>query len=106
MKCPCGGGTYVVNTLQLENAIRRQRKCKGCAQSFYTLETTMGEDTPEVKLPRATLKKIMKTKMEERRDTILKQRVDARRKAEDIKEAKAKRDYIPSYYIEDDDYDY
>lgn len=100
MKCPCGGGTFVVNTLQLVNAIRRQRKCSKCSQSYYTLEMPMDADRGEAVLPRPIVRD--KTKLEKRRETVLKNRVETRRKVEDIREAKAKRDYIPSYYIEDD----
>lgn len=100
MKCPCGGGTHVVNTLQLVNAIRRQRKCNKCSQSFYSLEMPMDADRTEAQLPRPIVRD--KTKMEKCRETVLKNRVESRRKAEDIREAKAKRDYVPSYYIEED----
>ena len=39
MKCPkCGGKLYVVNTLPYEDQIYRQRKCKSCGDTPWSIE--------------------------------------------------------------------
>ena len=39
MKCQqCSGKTYVVNTISQPGGIRRQRRCKGCGEYWYTAE--------------------------------------------------------------------
>lgn len=39
MKCPnCGEKLYVVNTLPYEDQIYRQRKCKSCGDTPWSIE--------------------------------------------------------------------
>lgn len=39
MFCDCGSRkSFVVNTRNHENAIRRHRKCTGCNKNFFTVE--------------------------------------------------------------------
>ena len=39
MKCPnCGEKLYVVNTLPYEDQIYRQRKCKNCGDTPWSIE--------------------------------------------------------------------
>ena len=89
MLCDCGGRTYVVNTRQMPESIRRQRKCASCSQSFYTLETRM-EEVQMIPVP-------ANTPMARKAAEIHRKRVEIRRKNEDRKMQ------VFDYFIEDEE---
>ena len=92
MLCDCGGRTEVVNTRQIDQGVRRQRKCVTCRASFLTTEY---RDAPKPKpAPPPVVEKPMAKKAAE----IQRKRVEARRKNED------RRSYVPNYFIEEEDY--
>lgn len=93
MLCDCGGKTYVVNTRQMPESIRRQRKCASCKQSFYTLESRM----EEVQIIPAPVKKPAEKPMAQKAADVHRKRVEIRRKNEDHKMR------VPSYFIEDEE---
>jgi hypothetical protein len=96
MKCDCGGKTDVVQTMQVQDAVKRRRKCAECKKSMYTLEVraTVVEVEPEPPKPKPEPIK----PMAQAAKTIHQKRVAARRGNED------RRSRVPSYYIEDDEY--
>ena len=96
MKCDCGGKTDVVQTMQVQDAVKRRRKCAECKKSMYTLEVraTVVEVEPEPPKPKPKPVK----PMAQAAKTIHQKRVEARRGNED------RRNRVPSYYIEDDEY--
>lgn len=96
MKCDCGGKTDVVQTMQVQDAVKRRRKCAECKKSMYTLEVraTVVEVEPEPPKPKPEPIK----PMAQAAKTIHQKRVEARRSNED------RRSRVPSYYIEDDEY--
>lgn len=96
MKCDCGGKTDVVQTMQVQDAIKRRRKCADCKKSMYTLEVraTVLDATPEPVKPKPEPVK----PLAQAAKTIHQKRVEARRKNED------RRNKVPSYFIEDDEY--
>ena len=50
MKCPfCNGGSHVVDTREVSDAIRRRRECDRCAQRFTTYERVSATNLQVVK---------------------------------------------------------
>lgn len=96
MKCDCGGRTDVVQTIQVQDAVRRRRKCAECKKSMYTLEVraTVVEVEPEPPKPKPEPVK----PMAQAAKTIHQKRVKTRRTNED------RRNRVPNYFIEDDEY--
>ena len=95
MLCNCGGRTHVVNTRQLTDKIRRQRKCVACKQSFYSIEVR--EFVPLRNAPVAEPKPMAKVA-----EKIHRKKVETRRKLEDIKQERKFK--VPNYFIEEEDY--
>jgi transcriptional regulator NrdR family protein len=89
MLCDCGGRTEVVNTRQMEQGVRRQRKCVTCRASFLTTEY---RDAPKPAPP------VVEKPMAKMAAEIHRKKVEARRKNED------RRSYVPNYFIEEEDY--
>lgn len=98
MKCDCGGRTEVVQTMQVKEAVKRRRKCVDCKKSMYTLEVraTVLEMEPEPPKPKPKPEPVKP--MAKVAKVIHQKRVDARRTNED------RRNRVPSYFIEDDEY--
>lgn len=103
MKCECGGKSSVTTTKQLADSVFRRRKCDVCAKCFATLESlasTPGSGrhrhvgTPRTPAPKPDARGIY---TESAAAAVKKQKVEARRKAEDRKA------YIPNYFIEDEE---
>lgn len=99
MKCDCGGKTDVVQTMQVQDAVKRRRKCAECKKSMYTLEVRaiVLDIEPEPPKPKPKPPEPVKP-MAQAAKTIHQKRVEARRNNED------RRNRVPSYYIEDDEY--
>lgn len=82
-----------MQTIQVQDAVRRRRKCEDCKKSMYTLEVRATvldvepKPKPEPVKPMAQVAK-----------TIHQKRVDTRRTNED------RRNRVPNYFIEDDEY--
>ena len=97
MKCECGGNTQVSDTRLIDDMCRRRRKCEACGESFFTKEVFLykAEDNPNAIHNRK--RKDLFTKPEAA--AVKFKKVEARRKAEDIKERKLR---VPSYFIEED----
>lgn len=93
MLCDCGGKTYVVNTRQMPESIRRQRKCCACKQSFNTLESRM----EEVQIIPVPVKNAAEKPMAKQAAAIHRKRVESRRMNEDRKIQ------VPDYFIEDEE---
>ena len=89
MLCDCGGRTEVVNTRQIDQGVRRQRKCVTCRASFLTTEY---RDAPKPAPP------VVEKPLAKRAAEIHRKKVEARRKNED------RRSYVPNYFIEEEDY--
>ena len=99
MLCDCGGRTYVVNTRQLDNKIRRQRTCCVCKKWFYSIEVR--EFVPLKDAPVAEPKPAPKP-MAKAAAKLQRKKVEVRRKLEDLKQEKKMN--VPSYFIEEEDY--
>ena len=103
MKCACGGSTEVVNTRTVDGCKRRQRKCVLCKQSFQTKEIRISgieiEPIPAKPKPKPD-KRGVYTK--ETAAEVKQQKVDVRRKLEDMKEKKTMR--VSNYFIEDEEW--
>ncbi len=94
MFCGCGSKrSSVVNTIKIESGVRRQRRCTDCKESFYTMETLYTKPVTEKIKPDASglYKKDDVAK-------INRSKVEIRRRLED----RPRREYVPSYFIEDD----
>jgi hypothetical protein len=100
MKCDCGSETKVMQTMPIRDVIKRRRKCVDCKKLMFTLEVRaevldIAEPPPPPKpkpkpKPLPPLAKVAKA--------VNQKRVEARRKNED------RRNRVPSYFIEDDEY--
>lgn len=103
MKCVCGGETEVMNTRTIDGYKRRQRKCVLCAQSFYTKEVRISgieiEPVPTKPKPKPDKRGVYTKKAA---SEVKQQKVDVRRKLEDMKEKKTVR--VSNYYIEDEEW--
>lgn len=97
MKCDCGGKTDVVQTMQVQDAVKRRRKCTDCKKSMYTLEVRATVVEAELEPPKPKPPEPVKP-LAKAAKTIHQKRVEARRKNED------RRNKVPSYFIEDDEY--
>jgi len=96
MKCDCGGKTEVMQTVPVQDTVKRRRKCVDCKKLIHTLEvraTVVEAVEPKPPKPPEPVKP-----MAAAAKTIHQKRVEARRKNED------RRNKVPSYYIEDDEY--
>lgn len=97
MKCQCGGKTSVTTTEQREDRVFRRRKCVVCKTNFATLETRISRVTePTAKPPPKPDERGIYT--EQSAAQVKKLKVETRRKIEDRKQR------VPSYFIEDEDY--
>jgi hypothetical protein len=96
MKCDCGGKTEVMQTMPVQDTIKRRRKCVDCKKLMYTLEVRAVVE--EAAPPPPPKPKPEPKPMEKAAKTIHQKRVEARRKNED------RRNKVPSYFIEDDEY--
>jgi transcriptional regulator NrdR family protein len=105
MKCPCGGSSKVSSTVQLPDGVLRRRRCEACDKSFATLESIASTPGAGAHNQIANKDKPRKPKPDTKglytkpaAAEIRKQKVELRRKAED------RRNRVPSYFIEEDDY--
>lgn len=110
MKCPCGGSSKVSSTVQLPEGVLRRRKCETCDKSFATLESmastpgagahnqVVNKDKPPSLKPRKPKPDTKGLYTKPAAAEIKKQKVELRRKAED------RRNRVPNYFIEEDDY--
>lgn len=99
MKCDCGGKTEVVQTMPIQDTIKRRRKCVDCKKLLHTLEVRAEVLDVEPEPPKPKPKPEPLPPMAKAAKTFNQKRVEARRKNED-----ARSNRVPSYYIEDDEY--
>jgi hypothetical protein len=97
MKCDCGSRTDVVQTMQVKDTVKRRRKCVDCKKLLYTLEVRAEVLDVALEPPEPRPPGLIKP-MAAAAKTIHQKRVEARRSNED------RRNRVPSYYIEDDEY--
>jgi transcriptional regulator NrdR family protein len=94
MKCNCGGKTEVMQTMPIQDTVKRRRKCVDCKKLMHTLEVRAEvlemEPEPPKPEPVKPMAKVAKT--------IHQKRVDTRRTNED------RRNRVPNYFIEEDEY--